>query len=50
MRKSNWTPSIVPRADEQDVYLVIDDLGSPGRVWREAAYAPRIGIPSSPTF
>jgi hypothetical protein len=38
MRKSNWTPSIVPRADEQDVYLVIDDLGSPGRVWREAAY------------
>ena len=26
MRKSNWTPSIVPRADDQDIYLVVDDL------------------------
>jgi hypothetical protein len=33
MRKSNWTPSIVPRGDDHDVYLVVDDLG---RVWREA--------------
>jgi hypothetical protein len=32
MRKSNWTPSIVPRGDDRDVYL---DLG---RVWREANY------------
>jgi hypothetical protein len=38
MRKSNWTPSIVPRGDDQDVYLVIDDFGSLGRVWREADY------------
>ena len=36
MRKSNWTPSIVPRGDEQDLYLVVDDLGGLGRVWREA--------------
>lgn len=38
MRKSNWTPSIVPRDDDQDVYLVVDDLGRLGRVWREADY------------
>jgi hypothetical protein len=31
----NWTPSIVP-GDDQNVYLVIDDLGQLGRVWREA--------------
>lgn len=36
MRSSHWTPSIVPRADDQDVYLVVDDLGRLGRVWREA--------------
>jgi hypothetical protein len=36
MRKSNWTPSIVPRGDDQNIYLVVDDLGQPGRVWREA--------------
>jgi hypothetical protein len=35
MRKSSWTPSIVPRADDQDVYLVVDDFGRLGRVWRE---------------
>ena len=26
----NWTPSIVPEGDDQNVYLVMDD-----RVWRE---------------
>jgi hypothetical protein len=36
MRKSNWTPSILPRGDDQDIYLVMDDLGGLGRVWREA--------------
>jgi hypothetical protein len=36
MRKSDWTPSIVPRGDDQDVYLVVDDYGRFGRVWREA--------------
>jgi hypothetical protein len=35
MRKSNWTPSIVPRGDDQSVYLVIDDLGRLGRARRE---------------
>jgi hypothetical protein len=33
---STSTPSIVPQNDEQNVYLVIDDLGQFGRVWREA--------------
>jgi hypothetical protein len=36
MRKSNWTPSIVPLSDDQHVFLVKDDLGQWGRVWREA--------------
>jgi hypothetical protein len=36
MRKSGWTPSIVPKSDDQTVYLVVDDLGGSGRVWREA--------------
>ncbi len=36
MRRSNWTPSIVPNGDDQNVYLVVDDLGRLGRVWREA--------------
>jgi hypothetical protein len=43
MRRSNWTPSIVPSSDDQDdhqddhnVYLVMDDLGRLRRVWREA--------------
>src|SRR3981081_1841622 len=36
MRRSNWTPSIVPIGDDHNVYLVMDDLGRLGRVWREA--------------
>ena len=36
MRRSNWTPSIVPRGDGHNVYLVMDDLGRLGPVWREA--------------
>lgn len=36
MRRSNWTPSIVPDGNDQNVYLVMDDLGRLGRVWREA--------------
>ncbi len=35
MRRSNWTPSIVPN-DDQTVYLVADDFGRIGRAWREA--------------
>jgi hypothetical protein len=38
MRKSNWTPSIVPRGDDHNVYLVVDDLGRQGWVWREAEF------------
>jgi hypothetical protein len=36
MRKSNWTPSIVPQEHDQNVYLVADDLGRSGRIWPEA--------------
>jgi hypothetical protein len=32
----NWTPSIVPNVREQNVYMVVDDLGHLGQVWREA--------------
>jgi DNA end-binding protein Ku len=32
---TSWTPSIVPGSD-QTVYLVLDDLGKLGRVWRES--------------
>jgi hypothetical protein len=42
MRKSNWTPSIVPRADDHNVYLVADDLGRVGQVWLSAYLA--VGI------
>ena len=35
MRKSSRTPRIVPRGDDQNVYL---DLGRLGRIWREADY------------
>jgi hypothetical protein len=38
LRRTHWTPSIVPRDDDHDVYLVVDDLGRLGRVWREADY------------
>ena len=37
MRKSSWTPSIVPNGHDQTVYLVADDFKT-GRVWREAEY------------
>jgi hypothetical protein len=36
MPRTGWTPSIVPKGDDQNVYLVVDDLGRNGRVWREA--------------
>lgn len=32
----SWTPSIVPDGGDQTVYLVKDDLGRHGVVWREA--------------
>jgi hypothetical protein len=32
MSRTGWTPSIVPKGDDQNVYLVVDDLG---RVYRE---------------
>jgi hypothetical protein len=38
MRRSNWTPSIVPNGDDATVYLVADDFGKTGRAWAEADY------------
>ena len=38
MRKSSWTPSIVPSDNDETVYLVADDFGRLGRAWREADY------------
>lgn len=35
MRRSDWTPSIVPGGGDQTVYLVVDDFGKHGRAWRE---------------
>src|SRR5438105_4831420 len=36
MRRSHWTPSIVPNENDETVYLVADDFGQHGRAWREA--------------
>jgi hypothetical protein len=35
MRNSNWTPSIVPGCADYNVYLVAENLGRLGQVWRE---------------
>jgi hypothetical protein len=35
MPRMGWTPSIVPKGDDQNVYLVVDDLGRNGRVYPE---------------
>jgi hypothetical protein len=35
MLRTGWTPSIVPNGDDQNVYLVVDDLGRNGRVYPE---------------
>lgn len=37
MRKTGGTPSIVPDARDQNVYLVLDHVGRSGRVWSETA-------------
>ena len=36
MRRSEWTPSIVPHGDDHNVYMVADDLGRLGHIWPEA--------------
>ena len=38
MHHPGWTPSIVPTASPDSVYLVADDFGQIGRAWREADY------------
>jgi hypothetical protein len=36
MPRTGWTPSIVPKGNDQNVYLVVDDFGRNGRAYREA--------------
>jgi hypothetical protein len=36
MRRSSWTPSIVPNENDRTVYLVADNFGKHRRVWVEA--------------
>jgi hypothetical protein len=38
MRRSDWTPSIVPNDHDRTVYLVAEDFGRLGRAWREADF------------
>ena len=38
MRRSDWTPSIVPHGHDDTVDLVADDFGKIGRIWTEADY------------
>src|SRR3982750_917538 len=38
MRKSDWTPSIVPNETDHTVYLVAVDFGNLGRAWAEVDY------------
>jgi hypothetical protein len=38
MRKSNWTPLIVPNGNDQTVYLVAEDFGKNGQAWRETDF------------
>ncbi len=48
--RNRWTPSIVPNNGDQNVYLVVDDFGDSGRVYREAdVRALPISKRSSPT-
>ena len=35
MRKTGGAPSIVPKSDDDTVYLVLDNLGQVGRIWPE---------------
>jgi hypothetical protein len=35
MPRTGWTPSIVPKGDDQSVYIVLDDFGRNGRDYRE---------------
>jgi hypothetical protein len=35
MRRSSWTPSIVPNDFDQNIYLVVDDFGRQGLSFQE---------------
>jgi hypothetical protein len=35
MPRTGWTPSIVPKGDDQNVFIVVGDFGRNGRAYRE---------------
>lgn len=37
MHNPSWTSSIIPNANDETVYLVVDDFGHLGQAWRETA-------------
>jgi hypothetical protein len=41
MRRSGWTPSIVPNHDDETAYIVVDDFGPIGRSYRETGVGRR---------
>jgi hypothetical protein len=45
MHKPGWTPSIVPAADDETIYLVAEDFGKLGRAWRELIMTPQTWKP-----
>ena len=47
MGKSSWSPSIIPKEDDQNVYLVLDDFGRNGRATPKPTLSGRISKPSS---
>lgn len=49
MRRSTWTPSIVPRDDDTNAYMVLDDFGRGSRIWPEADAEKPTSRPSSRT-
>ena len=36
MPRKGWTPSLAPKGGDPTVYLVVDDFGRNGRIFREA--------------
>src|SRR6266446_151894 len=44
MRKSHWTPSIIPSDNDRTVYLVAEDFGKLGRAWAK----PSTKLPIKP--
>lgn len=44
MRRSSWTPSIVPNDFDQNIYLVVDDFGRQGLSFRRLVWIAQPGV------